>query len=153
MPLLGLKELKKDIANVKTDLNGKVRTIFTKGLIDVVDGTPVDEGTTKNNWFLTTKAPSIRRTKNKSNGTGNASFTQILKMPKIVLGKTIFFTNNSPNINVLEFGGYPVPVKKGTYNKKTRKFEIRSINGFSKQAPKGWVRIAVLRMKNKLRSA
>ena len=35
-------------------------------------------------------------------------------MPRYVLGKKIFFTNNLPYIGILEYGGFPKPVKKGS---------------------------------------
>ena len=44
------------------------------------------------------------------------------------------------------------PVAKGSYIKKSKSYEILSVNGFSKQAPKGWVRSTIIAMQNKLRS-
>jgi len=61
-------------------------------------------------------------------------------MPKIVLNKKIFYTNNLPYIGVLEYGGFPVPGGDLTSG------------GFSKQAPEGWVRKTLIQMQNKIRS-
>jgi hypothetical protein len=73
-------------------------------------------------------------------------------MPQSVLGKSLYFTNNAPAINILEYGGFPTPVKKGSYIKRSKSFEILSIRGFSKQAPNGWVRATLIAMRNKIRS-
>jgi len=51
---------------------------------------------------------------------------------------------------VLEYGGFPSPVEKGSYIK--GKYQKLSANGFSKQAPNGWVRATVIQMQNKIRS-
>ena len=60
-------------------------------------------------------------------------------------------TNNLPYIQVLEYGKYPNPPKKGTYLKEGQKkgqytgpgFFKFSEGGYSKQAPKGMVRISI----------
>jgi len=70
----------------------------------------------------------------RNNWSGNAEV-----LPKVVLGKRFTLINNMPYINKLEFGGFPVPGGQKT------------TNGFSTQAPDGWVRKAIIRMQNKLR--
>lgn len=150
MPLIGASKVKRAIKKTKTIANDDLRAIYFKGLADMVKGTPVDEGETRNNFFLTVRGPSTAtRGKNKS---GGASLKSISSMSKKVTGKILYFTNNKPQAHVLEYGGYPVPVKKGTYNKKIKSFEIRSIEGFSKQAPKGWIRAVIIRMRNQIRA-
>lgn len=71
-----------------------------------------------------------------------------------ILGKNIslFIFNNSPYAGVVEFGGYPDPVKFGTWIKKKQAYEIRSIAGFSKQAPVGMMRTNILNYKNRMRN-
>ncbi len=149
MPLKGLGNVKLAIGNIKQEANDDVRAIFFTGLHAIVEQNPVDEGRSRNNWFLTSRRPSTQtRGKNK---TGAASLKSISTMSKNVLNKTLYFTNNVPQTIILELGGFPVPVKKGTWNKQKQKFEIRSINGFSRQAPKGWVRATIIRMRNAIR--
>ena len=150
MPLKGLGNVKLAIGDLKESANDNVRAVYFTGLRAIVEQTPVDEGRARNNWFLTSRQPSTqKRGKNKA---GTASLKSVSTMSKNVLNKTFYFTNNLPYIHVLEYGGYPTPVKKGTYNKRTKTFEIRSINGFSDQvAPKGWVRSVVIRMQNAIR--
>lgn len=60
----------------------------------------------------------------------------------------IYISNNLPYITTLEYGGYPSPVKKGTYNKKTKTWEIRSAGGYSKQAPNGMVGVTLANNEN-----
>jgi hypothetical protein len=58
---------------------------------------------------------------------------------KLMNGGSLYLFNNSPQARVIEYGGYPNPVKKGTY-RKGRGYEKRSSGGFSRQAPQGIVR-------------
>lgn len=70
-------------------------------------------------------------------------------------GNIVLF-NNQPYAEVLEFGGYPNPPKKGSWVKsgfsrvgkggkvhKSGGYEIRSSGGFSKQAPRGIYTVAL----------
>ena len=149
MPLKGLGNVKQEIRKVRKDLNDNVRAVWFTGLTSMVLESPVDEGETRNNFFLTVDKPSAA-TRGKSKA-GNGSLRSVKRLHKKVLGKTFYFANNKPQAHVLEFGGYPTPVKQGTWNKKTKSYEIRSIKGFSKQAPKGWIRAVVIRMQNAIR--
>ena len=74
-------------------------------------------------------------------------------MPKIVIGKRLFFTNPMPYANVVEYGGYPNPPKMGTNTSEsgTPKFQKLSTGGYSRQAPSGMVRINVKRMRVRLK--
>jgi hypothetical protein len=71
-------------------------------------------------------------------------------------GKT-FLSNNLVYAEVLEYGGYPDPVKYGSWVKGTKKvpghYEIKSIHGYSKQAPAGMVRTNMTRVQALLREA
>ena len=151
MPLIGRVNLDLAIADLVGVANDDVRGVYLAGLKNIVQGTPADSGRARNNWFLSVGAPSNKITTSSSVG-GGGSLSQASKMPKDVLNNTIFFTNNLPYIGVLEYGGFPSPVEKGSYIKRSKSFEILSINGFSKQAPNGWVRKTVIQMQNKIRS-
>jgi len=152
MPLQGDKKLKKATLKVFRGANNDIRSIYFAGLSSVIKGTPVDKGRARNNWFLSVGASSNDITTSESVN-GDASQAQLNHMPKNVLNKKVYFTNNLPYIRTLEYGGYPDPVKKGTYNKKTKAYEIRSISGFSKQvAPRGWVRVRIIAMRKKIRA-
>jgi len=152
MPLHGADDVKKMIAKNKRDTNLSLRKIYIKSLSEIVKGTPVDTGRARNNWFLTIGTPFSLLAGRDEDKNGGDSEESLMTSPKTVLGKKIYFTNNMPYIGVLEYGGYPDPVKKGSYNKKKKKYIKLSKGGYSLQAPKGWVRAALMRMRNKIRS-
>lgn len=139
MSLQGLDDVKKMIAKNKLESNDKLRKIYFKGLSTIIKETPVDEGRARNNWFLTAKNPS--GLVGRGGGSSGGSHQSLNNMPKNVLNKKIYFTNNLPYIGMLEYGGYG--------SKETRKTNSR---GFSKLAPKGWVRIELVNMLNKVRA-
>jgi hypothetical protein len=152
MPLKGKENFKKLAAKGYEQVNDKIKAIYFTGLRNVIFGTPVDEGRARNNWFLSQLAPSSETTVEKSK-VGSNSVAELNKLPSNVLNKKIYFSNNLPYIGVLEFGGYPNPAKKGTRNKKTGKYRIMTINGFSKKTEgKPWVRPIIIAMRNKLRA-
>lgn len=106
----------------------------------VGDSDPDHEGTLKGGWDVTTGAPSDQRF---ADSTPNRTRADIkADIPNHIISKKInvFMTNNEPYINIVEFGGYTKSPQKGTFNKRTGQFEIRSAGGFSKQAPAGMVR-------------
>lgn len=150
MPLKGRAKVDKAIEETYLQANDDVRGVYLQGLYNIVIATPVDEGRARNNWFLTTGAPSSKSTTSKSKGLG--AIRQLRQMPKRVVNQKMFFTNNLPYIETLEYGGYPNPVKKGTWVKKSKSYEVRSTGGYSKQvAPDGWVRKTLKAMAKKIR--
>ena len=148
MPLKGLKGVKLAIDQLEQSANDNVRGVYLAGLKNIVQETPADKGRARNNWFLSVTAPSNKTTTSASIG-GGASLSQASKMPKRVLGKKIFFTNNLPYIGILEYGGFPKPVKKGS--RINGRYQKLSRNGYSLQAPRGWVRINIKRMQSKIK--
>ena len=151
MALKGLKGVKLAIDQLEQAVNDNVRGVYLAGLKNIVQETPADKGRARNNWFLSSNVPS-NKTTSASIG-GGASLSQASKMPIRVLGKKIFFTNNLPYIGILEYGGFPKPVKKGSYIKKSGEYEKLSKGGYSKQSKgaKGWVRINIKRMQSKIK--
>lgn len=148
MALVGREALDDAINGFIAKKNKKVRGIFFTGLRNIQFGTPIDEGTTRNNWFLTEVAPSTQVTNKKI---GNRTLTPSA-LPLWVLDTDLFYTNNHPSVIPLEYGGYPNPVEKGSYVKKTKSYEVRSVGGFSKQAPSGWVRAEIQFMRKAIRN-
>lgn len=127
MPLIGRAAVDKAIEKTYLNANDNVRGVYLAGLTDIVEGTPVDSGRARNNWFLSVGSPSGATTTSKSSGL--AAIRQLRSMPKRVLGRKIYYTNNLPYVQKLEYGGF---TSKGATEK--------TIGGFSKQAPGGWVR-------------
>ena len=150
MPLFGLGRVKKALEVIAEGANDDIIEVWIGGLQNIVEGTPARSGLARNSWFLTQNAPSsgVRLQPRRS---GSASLNQIARnMPKSVLGKKLFFTNTAPHINVLEYGGYPNPVKNGSFFE--GRFQKLSSGGYSKQAPGGWVRKDLILMRQKIRS-
>lgn len=137
MPLKGLDNVKKAMnVDIYLQMNNDIKGVYLSGLTNIIKETPVDSGRARNNWFLSVSSPSTKLT----SVSGAASFNQLNKLPKRVLNRKLYFTNNLPYIGTLEYGGYPVPGGELTEG------------GFSKQAPKGWVRSTLIKMANKIRS-
>ena len=151
MPLHGLDDVKKMIAKNKKDANTNIKGVYLAGLSNIIAATPSDTGVHRNNWFLTVGSPFSLFGRG-ADSKGGGSEASVNTMPDYILNKKIYFTNNAPAISLLEYGGYPSPVKKGSYIKKSKSYQILSINGFSKQAPNGWVRSTLISMSNKIRS-
>lgn len=131
--LIGRKKLDLAIKERIENLNKGLKSIYFKALADIVEMTPADTGRARMGWFLTVNNPT--------SSIAGGGVSQLTKMPKNVLGKKIYFTNNTSYINVLEYGGFPSPVKNGSWDKISKSYIKLSANGFSKQAPNGFVRV------------
>ena len=131
------KQNKQDIDTIATVVMFEISKSIA--LADVVD-----TGRFRANWYATNSKPSSQTNK----GTTRKPLENVHEKIKGVMKKygTYYFTNNLPYARAIEYGLYPKSVKRGTRNRKTKIYEIRTKNGFSKQAPKGVVRISIIRM-------
>ncbi len=133
-----------ELAGVRL-LNGsekKVRKSIRKTCVDIINQTPVDTGRLKNNWYSSNRQP-INRTTKATDPTGKISIARLDKvLAKFKLGQIFYFVNNLPYLTVVEYGRYPNPPKNPTG---------KTVNGFSKQAPKGMVRINMQKMRRRLK--
>jgi hypothetical protein len=149
MALIGLDKALGAIDAIRQEQNDNIRAVWIQGLKAIITATPVhfkDGGRLKNNWFLTKNKPS--QSKRGKNRGGSGSFSSVDKMPRDVLGKEFYFTNNMPYANVVEYGGYPQNPVKGTWTGSN--YQKLSQNGYSRQAPSGMVRINLVKMRNRL---
>jgi hypothetical protein len=152
MPLLGREKVTHELkVGIKDRVNDNLKGVYLAGLQQIIQSTPADKGRARNNWFLTVGTPSNKTTNSESTN-GASSLNQLSKLPESVLGKRLYFTNNLSYIGVLEYGGFPSPVKKGSYIKKSKSYQILSAKVFIKQAPNGWVGKTLILMQNKIRS-
>ena len=155
MPLIGRDRLDDAIDDTVKELNKKLSAIYIKGLGEMVRMSPVhfkDGGRLKNNWFLTVGQPSSNT--RDGNATGSTSYAELGSMPATVLGKKVYFTNNLPYANTVEYGGYPNPPKKGTNTSETKgepNYQKLSAGGYSRQFPNGMARINIKKMKAKVK--
>ncbi len=133
-----LKEFKVD-TDKKVDKGVRVAVIKTWG--GIIKMTPVDSGRARNNWFITSEKPSEETTARVGTTKGGEYVTSQTKRLSVLDGSRWFLTNNLPYINSLEFGLYNKP---GT---------SKTVNGYSKQAPRGMVRLNLLKWGKNLRNA
>lgn len=138
----------------KARTNKKLRGLVVKHWGNVINITPLGigdrRGRARGDWIVAEAVTGQKGTPNKKkNGERYVS----RKLPKKLLGKKVFLFSSNPYINMLEFGGYIKNPKNGTYNPRTRRFEIRSANGFSRQAPKGMARINNFNLRVGIRKA
>lgn len=142
--------LEQDLDHTERSLRGAYISFSQR----VILKTPVDRGAARANWLVTKGRPTNKVNTSK-NIPSNAQIDSYLKrsFKSKILGKSYFLTNNLPYIEVLEFGLYPKNPEKGTYNKKRKKYQIRSKDGFSKQAPKGMVRTSIKMFDSMLRKS
>lgn len=115
----------------------------------VIDRTPVyfnfekTSGNTKFNWQCSINSPRTGVLKG-TDKKGDKTKQRMLSVLERVQGDdTIFLANSVPWIWHLESGLYPNSPVRGSYNKKTGKYEIRSVGGYSKQAPRGMVKLTL----------
>jgi len=134
MPLKGLPEMRKALKKVDEPYNTALRAIYFQGLGNIAGGTPEDTGRAAGNWFMRDGTPSTESTTSTNGG------DDLDKMPQWVLGKRLYYANNMPYINMLEYGGYP-----GT--------GPNTINGWSRRVDiGGWVRVELLSMRKGIRN-
>ena len=143
MPIKGRANVDRAIEKRYLKANEDIRGVYLQGLYNIVLGTPVDEGRARNNWFLTTGSPSSNSTTSKSKGLG--AIRSIRQMPKRVVNQKMYFTNNLPYIETLEYGEYPKPSK----GEKTTDGYSNQLKPF--KSPKGWVRATLKEMAKKIR--
>jgi len=126
-----LNQILKDfdhLTQAKTNKGIRAAIIQTWGKIII--STPVDEGRARGNWFIDTQVTDKTGRKSKM----KAGSYVAKNTPVKILGTKLFMFNNLPYIQKLEFGGYG--------NENTEKTNSA---GFSKLAPKGMVRINLLK--------
>jgi len=109
----------------------------------IIKRTPVDTGRTRSNWQFAVGSPILGTVKSTDRSGSRAIGGLASGINTWVPTTTGYFTNNVPWINVLENGGYPNPPKRGSFDKRTKSFVVKSQGGFSKQAPNGMVKITV----------
>lgn len=135
-----------DIDKWAAKTRGGIKTVVKSVRFEVIKGvimnTPVDTGRARGNWQASIGSPIAGYTASEDKA-GQTTINKGIAVASDNIGESFYIVNNLPYIRTLEYGGYPDPVKRGTYNKQTGTYEIRSAGGFSKQAPQGMVRVTV----------
>lgn len=145
-----LNKLLSKMSSEQLDVAEKaIRATYIETANEIVMKTPVDTGRARANWFLTKNTPSQKTIKG-SNYNGRISEIR-RKLGGEILGKVFYLVNNLPYIGALEYGGYPKNPEKGSKRRKGQGYQIRSINGFSKQAPNGMVRLSTAKFSKRFK--
>lgn len=119
--------------SIKTTENVIKKTVFDLTSA-IIQGSPTDTGRFRGNWQVSFDTPADSELSNLDKS-GNATISKIgtqINSNKVPL--VYWINNNLPYGNSLEYGLYPKNSKTG-----------KTINGFSVQAPMGFVRINVSR--------
>ena len=113
-------------------VNREMRRELRRTCKNIIKDTPVDKGRLINNWYASNRAVGVRTTK-AVDPSGKRSLARVDKaLARLKLGQRFHFFNNLPYARVVEFGLYPNPPKNPTG---------KTVNGFSKKAPSGMLRI------------
>lgn len=113
-------------------VNREIRRELRRTCKNIIKDTPVDKGRLINNWYASNRAVGVRTTK-AVDPSGKRSLARVDKaLARLKLGQRFHFFNNLPYARVVEFGLYPNPPKNPTG---------KTVNGFSKKAPSGMLRI------------
>lgn len=123
-----IKQFNIDFSNLSDEV---FRITVIKFFGQIVQASPVDTGRFRANWFVTTSRPSTRLEPDSEKSENQVTQRIERKVNGSVDQRVFWLTNNLPYSEVIEFGGYGD-------GPKTR-------GGFSRQAPKGVVRITAKR--------
>lgn len=135
----------------RQDASVVAETVMINISTDIDNNAPVDTGRYRSNWMSSSGSVSSRTTRSKTRNSTTSAKRHARQAAKKF--DKYYFVNNLPYAKAIEYGLYKKNPVLGTKNRKTNIYEIRSKNGFSKQAPKGVVRVAIkreLRRFNKL---
>lgn len=136
----------------KANLNNEevVRSTAIKLFSAIIQSSPVDEGTFRNNWFVSGLTPSSEVDPTDVGGSDQDVIDRMTSDVLSIKGIDAFtLTNNLPYAEVIEYGGYPKTPKNTTSVFGANVSQTgKTINGFSKQAPQGVVRVNAMRFQN-----
>lgn len=126
------------IQTVEADLTKRQKDIVIDALGGVVLQSPVDTGAFRASHRVSINQPDqFYNEAEKDKGGASTISKGTSALSRLVPYSTVYIQTNSPYGPKIEFGQYPSPVKKGSYDKQAKRYVIKSINGFSQQAPQG----------------
>jgi hypothetical protein len=123
-------DIEKFAAKAKVGYNDAVNSSLFDISSAIMKSTPVAVvlgGTARGNWLASLSSYSTSTSDNTK-----PNFSQVQAVASKAAGSVFYLTNNMPYIGKLEYGGYPNPSNGD-----------KTINGFSKQAPQGMVRVSI----------
>lgn len=148
-----LRQFRVDLRKFAKSLDIKIETVMRRTALGIFSGvvkrTPVDTGTARASWQLSMDKVSDdvvtvpKGSKLSSTEATAMARRQLGRLKDVKAYDLIVISNNVPYIEVLEYGGYPDPPKRGTWDKKKKKYVIKTVRGFSEQAPHGMVSVTL----------
>lgn len=103
--------------------------------------TPVDTGRARSSWNLTLHRPSGAYPRGISVPPPLTAEQAGGILQPLGVYQTVWIASGLPYIPILEYGGYPNPPARGSWDRAARKWEVKSSGGRSRQAPLGMVRV------------
>ena len=127
------------------DAQYKSKEVIRKTALDlfsrVIRRTPADTGNHRGNWNASIGDPVETYDSGVADRSGAVAIKQASAALASIKGDPgdvdIYLSNAGPAINVLEYGGYP------TTSDNTPSNGPKTINGYSRKAPRGMVRVSV----------
>lgn len=105
--------------------------------------TPVDTGRARSSWNVSISTPDTSWPSGPSIPPPVDAARAGAALQRLGTYDTVWITSSLPYIKVLEYGGYPQNPVRGSWDRATKEWRIKSIGGYSRQAPRGMVRITV----------
>lgn len=120
------------IDTIKEDADQHCKNIIADTLQQVVVRSPVDKGSYRFSHIVSINTEDYST----KQGNGDPVQAAVGTIASFKLGDKAYIQNNTPYGDVIEYGGYPDPVQKGTWVK-GKGYIKKSEGGFSRQAPNG----------------
>lgn len=139
------------IEKTKADADKVVRLLALQALRSVVMKSPVDTGRFRANWMVGVGDFSAKTSEAFDLDGERAIAAGMGVINNVKAGQVVYIYNNLPYGPVLEYGLYPNPPMYGSWDRKTKSMVIKSLNGFSRQAPAGMVRITLRELSGAMR--
>lgn len=117
---------------ITEDAEQHCKNIISDALQQVTVRSPVDKGSYRFSHIVSINTEDYSTKQGKGDPIQAAAGTIAL----FKLGDTAYIQNNTPYGDVIEYGGYPDPVKNGSWVK-GKGYIKKSVGGFSRQAPNG----------------
>lgn len=148
------EELETAAFEVAAETLKKFEVLVIRTSANIINKSPIgvqkSEGNYQKNWQISAVDNNFELAGSRKNGQAYA-MSQVTNKFSLKEDTSLFLFNNLPYAMVIEFGGYIQSPKKGTWNPKTKRYEIRSTGGFSKQAPSGHVRVELRNFEQRLK--
>jgi hypothetical protein len=119
-------------------------------LSGVVLLTPVDTGRARSSWNVALGQPDTSWPSCDSIPRSIDAAAAAAALRRLGTYDTVWITSSLPYIKVLEYGGYPASPGRGTWDPSARQWVVKSSGGYSRQAPRGMVRITVAGIRDAL---